>query len=141
MMRNILYGRTPKTLAEAFMVAQTVYYDNQHMQLEPNQKFQPKQNPTKNYPNKQQQPQMSPAGCNPNPNGNQPKNKMESMEGNGFKKAKNWPNHNQKINQIHYDESNPNEGYEGDICDDIPDDLVSNTSDAETTLSSAFLDA
>lgn len=33
-MRHILYGHQPKTLSEAYSIAQTVYYDNEHLQLE-----------------------------------------------------------------------------------------------------------
>lgn len=33
-MRHILYGQQPRTLSEAYSVAQTVYYDNEHLQLE-----------------------------------------------------------------------------------------------------------
>lgn len=33
-MRHILYGQQPKTLPEAYTIAQTVYYDNEHLQLE-----------------------------------------------------------------------------------------------------------
>lgn len=34
LIRTTLYGSMPKSLAEAFAVAQTIQYDNQHMQLE-----------------------------------------------------------------------------------------------------------
>lgn len=34
MMRHILYGQQPKTLQEAYAIAQTVFYDNEHLQLE-----------------------------------------------------------------------------------------------------------
>lgn len=34
MMRHILYGQQPKTLSEAYTIAQTVFYDNEHLQLE-----------------------------------------------------------------------------------------------------------
>lgn len=33
-MRHILYGQQPKTLSEAYSIAQTVYYDNEYLQLE-----------------------------------------------------------------------------------------------------------
>lgn len=32
--RHILYGQQPKTLSEAYTIAQTVFYDNEHLQLE-----------------------------------------------------------------------------------------------------------
>lgn len=55
------------------------------------------------------------------------------------------PNKFQRINQLQDSESNPNEGYEGDICGSIPDDLISQHSSQsfgsdDTTTSSAFLD-
>lgn len=34
MMRHILYGQQPQTLQEAYAIAQTVFYDNEHLQLE-----------------------------------------------------------------------------------------------------------
>lgn len=33
-MRHILYGQQPKTLQEAYTIARTVFYDNEHLQLE-----------------------------------------------------------------------------------------------------------
>lgn len=70
MIRNILYGHAPNSLAQAFAMAQTVYYDNQHLQLDQNRDLQrmqdkiqariqqqnlaPKYNPNFNY--KPQQP-------------------------------------------------------------------------------------
>lgn len=33
-MRHILYGQQPGTLSEAYSIAQTVHYDNEHLQLE-----------------------------------------------------------------------------------------------------------
>jgi hypothetical protein len=158
-MRHILYGRTPGTLAEAFTVAQTIYHDNDHLQLEyrekekNQQRTQQQQNFQKKfYPKmQQQQSQNSPAGFNPKMNCNQPqqqliqqKNKPEQMEtdfSNRFKQNANkqQPNKHQRINQLQDGESNPNEEYVDDICDNIPDDLISNASN-ETTSSSAFLD-
>lgn len=32
-MRTTLYGNTPKSLAEAFTIAQTIFYDNQHSRV------------------------------------------------------------------------------------------------------------
>lgn len=40
MLRNILYGHTPKSLSEAFAIAQTVFYDNQYLQLDQNRDMQ-----------------------------------------------------------------------------------------------------
>jgi len=55
--RSILYGQSPKSLSAAFAIAQTVYYDNQYLQLE--HKNEPQRIQT--YP--QQQP--TPAKYNP----------------------------------------------------------------------------
>lgn len=41
MIRTTLYGSMPKTLSEAFAVAQTIQYDNQHLQLEFKKPIQP----------------------------------------------------------------------------------------------------
>lgn len=171
MMRNILYGQTPKTLADAFAVAQTVYYDNQYLQLDQNRdsRTQHQQSvPMKSKPNwNYNKPQQRPI---------QPKvfNKTEPMEvdsSNRFKQATNWrkpnqqpnaqmygpqkrdynfshqytqqPHKFQKINQLRDSESDPNDGYEGDICGEIPDDLISNTSheSIESNTASTFLSA
>lgn len=44
-MRTTLYGNTPKSLAEAFAIAQTIFYDNQHMMFEKqnSEKIRPRQ--------------------------------------------------------------------------------------------------
>lgn len=134
----------------------------QHRQQGFSGKFYSEMKPTRNYSQ----------GFNVNMNCNQPAqqmtqphNKYEQKETNTSNRANqdmNWrqPNapqrrennfqrqnvqHPQKfgrINQIQDTESNPNEGYENDICDDIPDDLISNCSHTsnETKISSAFLD-
>lgn len=47
MMRQIIYGRTPGTLAEAFAIAQTVYYDHQCTQSQGYTRSQQKQNSSK----------------------------------------------------------------------------------------------
>lgn len=41
LIRTTLYGNMPKTLSEAFAVAQTIQYDNQHLQLEYKRQAQP----------------------------------------------------------------------------------------------------
>lgn len=130
MMRNILYGRTPESLAEAFAIAHTVHYDQQYTE---SQEFQ----------NRSQQKQNS-SKFNSNANYNRPiqtstqprfTNKLEekpvTMNEN---KRENWrqPNQQQsnrvqKINRIQESESNSNNSYDGDLCDTIPDDLISNT--------------
>lgn len=162
--RNILYSHSPKDLAEAYAKAQTVYYDNQYLQLDQNRdshrsgpaRGQPRhqnQNPSKNW-GIQQQPQDSPR-VNVNMNCVQPNqtgNKMEPMDKpngqqpnmNSYGPRQNFqqPNRFQRINQLQDSESNPNDGYEGDFH--IPDDLISQHSSqsfesSETTTSSAFL--
>lgn len=179
-MRNVLYGQRPKTLAEAYTTAQTVFYDNQYLNLDQNQvapNVPPQQNmPRRQYFGAQQQTQNLPAKVNLNVNCNQPQrktfqppNKPEPMDvdtSNRFKSTTNWKQPNQsnemhngpqkrdceasyqqprkflRINQIQDSDTDPNEGYEGDICGTIPDDLLSNNSHLsnETTTSSAFLD-
>lgn len=177
--RNVLYGQKPKTLAEAFTTAQTVYYDNQYLQLDQNRetpngqsRSQQQNAPKRFYSGTNQQAQNSPARFNVNMNCNQPPQKTvqptdqpESMDidaSNRFKQSANWrqpnqqtsgpqkreydssrqhtsqPNKMQRINQLQDGESNPQEGYEGDLCNDIPDDLISNTS-LESDTASAFL--
>lgn len=174
MIRNVLYGHGPKSLAQTFAIAQTVYYDNQHLQLDQNRDLQrmqdkiqarilqqnstPKYNPNFNY--KTQQPMQPKNFHKPEP--------MEIDNSNRFKQTTNWrppnqqpiaqanrpqkrefipsrqytqqPQKMQRINQLGDSESNPNEGYEGDIHNDIPDDLISNTSHQSNT-TSTFLDA
>lgn len=114
--------------------------------------------------------QNRPTGFNVNMQCNQPRQqivqqklKPEPMDvdsSNRFKQITNWqqnnapqkreydsarqhqPNKIQRINQIGENATDPNEGYDGDICNDIPDELVSNSSHTshETTTCSAFLD-
>lgn len=146
MMRNTLYGNTPKTLSKAFAIAQTIYYDNKHLQLDhesrknekkhqtfTQQSQQMKYNPNFNY-NKQQKFVQAPGG-----------NKPELMEVDGTARTKNaWqpqkrdfnssrqhtqqPFKVQRINQVRDSESQlQEENYEGE-GDFIPDDLISNNS-------------
>lgn len=174
--RNILYGQKPQTLAEAFTVAQTVFYDSQYLQFnetcesQKNERRNPPRTPQHQYAPKKFYPGTGfnvNMNCNP-PQQNQLKNAAEPMEmdsPNRFKNPVNWRERNQqtnetqrreydfprqqlqqqnkfqRINQIQTIESNKNEGYEEDICDDIPDDLISNSSHTsnKTTTSSAFL--
>lgn len=184
--RNILYGHDPKTLAEALTIAQTVYYDNQYLQLDQSRempKYKAPNFPKNSLPGMQrpmhamQQPlQKTSTGFNVNMNCNsQPfqakaYNKPEPMEvdnSNRFKQTTNWrppnqpqntqmngpqkreydssrqnlqqPNKVQRINQLQDGKTDVNEGYEGDVCDTIPEDLISNASN-ESTTSSAFLE-
>lgn len=104
MIRNILYGHSPNSLAQAFAMAQTVYYDNQHLQLDQNRdlqriqdKFQarlqqqnpaPKYNPNFNF--KSQQPMQSKNFHKPEP--------MEVDTSNRFKQTTNWRSTDQQQN-------------------------------------------
>lgn len=144
--RNILYGRIPGTLAEAFSIAQTVRYDSDYMQLdcrEDNKKRMPKQPFTKNINYITQQQAKKP----------DTKNEQKDKNGQTHFKRPNWsynqnnnynatrqPTQQQgKINNI--TDGNPEPGYETPEEEDIPEDLISNSSDTsdEGTTSSAFL--
>lgn len=157
-MRNILYNHKPATLAEAFTTAQTAYYDNQYLQLDQNRENQrnpPRGQhqhnfPRKIFPNIKQQ-EISPK-FNLNMNCNQPQQsgqhggKPTQINGENPNrwKASNVPAHGpqkrdyknpqqqhqgvQKINQLQEDGSDQDEDYEGEICAEIPDDLISNVS-------------
>lgn len=174
-MRNILYGHAPKTLSQAFAIAQTVYYDDQYLHLDQhrdqnrNHKPMPHHPPMRGHPNFNYTTVQRPMP---------PKNKPEPMDidtSNRFRPPTNWhqqtnqrPNHPpnqppnlstnmpqkrdynssrqhgqqqhkfQRINRMTESEMDPNDGYEGDICGEIPDDLISHdshTSDASNTAS------
>lgn len=157
MMRNTLYGNTPKTLGKAFAIAQTIYYDNQHLQLDLNRdsrKVQPRaqqQNPPMKY--------------NPNFNYNKTQpltqqktaDKTEPMEVDNsarFKQSTNWRQQNPQVNGPQKRDYNSSRQYiqqpqkiqrinqlqdnelqqmgENNECSGengyIPDDLVSNAS-------------
>lgn len=186
MTRSILYANTPKSLTQAFAISQTVFYDNQFLQLD--------QQHDANKPFVRTQRQHIPVGSNPNFNyakmrqPTPPISKPEPMEvdtTNRFRYGPNWRQPNQmsnhqpnlqqsnqqsnqgqnlqtnapqkreydssrqhiqppkfqRINRMIDSESDPNEGYEGDICDETPDDLISISSHAsdKTNTSSAFL--
>lgn len=168
-LRNILYGGKYKTLADVYTSAQTVYYDNQYLQLDQNREVRGgKQNPPRKFYSGMQQ-QNLPPKFNVNVSCNQPTQKLsqqvnnpEPMDidsSNRFKQSTNWrqpnqpmnrptkreynsacqqtPNKFQRINQLD-GETNPDDGYEGDICDDIPDELISHES-FESDNASAFL--
>lgn len=163
-MRNILYSHKPRTLAEAFTTAQTVYYDNQYLQLDQNRGFQknqtrlqqqkptPKFNVNLNCNNEQQQViQREPINMDPSnklkqaTNWRQPNRQsytpMNGPQRRDFGASRQQPYGIQKINQLQDNESNPNKGYEGDVCDEIPDDLISNASheSIESNTASTFL--
>lgn len=160
--RGILYGQTPKSLSAAFAIAQTVYYDNQYLQLE--QRGEPQK--AQMHFNQQN----APARYNPNFNRSPQQTqqvkefkKPEPMEvdsSNRFKQFNNTnngqkrdydssrqrsaqPNKIQRINQLQTDEQqavgdNLNSDEEHHT---IPEDLISNSSNTSdhTTTASAFL--
>lgn len=125
-MRNTLYGNTPKSLAKAFAIAQTIYYDNQHMHFEMNREVRKMQsrpsnapiqrfNPNFNYNNMQsQQVPMMRNNQNPNYNNTQPVQqqnvyKPEPMEidnSGRFKQQTNWRQPNQQQNWRQYNRPN-----------------------------------
>lgn len=74
-MRHILYGQQPKTLNEAYSIAQTVFYDNEHLQLEQCSTGQRNQYSTGNKPQ----------NGNQSRNNNKPKN-----DWNGPRADNNW---------------------------------------------------
>lgn len=154
-MRNILYGRTPESLSEAFAIAQTVHYDLQYTESQENRSLQ-RQIPSKfnsnaNYnrpiqnstqPRFNTKPEEKPVTMNENKQENWRQPKQSTMNEN---KRENWRQQNQqqsnrvqKINQILEGESLSNNDKDGDLCDAIPDDLISNTTH-ESDTASAFL--
>lgn len=165
MTRNTLYGNSPKTLAKAFAIAQTIFYDNQHLQLD-NQNLQYREM-QRNQMHIQKQ--NYPQGYSPIFNHNKPQqpNRPEPMEVDTsarFRQPTNWRQQNpqmnvalkrdynssrqhlqqpqkiQKINQLQDSELQQQDGYEGDIAGTIPDDLISIASHQSNT-ASTFLDA
>lgn len=133
-MRHILYGQQPKTLQEAYAIAQTVHYDSDHLQLN--------KNPAAKAQPRIQAPQQMGVDTN------QPRGKLETGDkginnANQFKQ--NWQKQEnkreyyqgkpqgkiQKINQVTDDKSD-DEG-------NIEEDAMSNVS-IMTQESSAFLD-
>lgn len=158
--RNILYGQSPKTLATAFAIAQTVFHDNQYLQLDYRQESQKAQ--TYGHGNQQK--------YNPNFNSKKPQHtgdmkKHEQMEvdtSNRIKQSTNWrqtnpqtngqkrdfesprqnvyqPQKVQRINQLQDEGSPPNQDEDSQH---IPEDLISNSSHVSNTsaTASAFLE-
>lgn len=137
--RNILYGRTPGSLAQAFRIAQTVYYDTGYLQLEQNHESQKHQQPKyKNINNIQAKDKQEPKiGL------------MEANNQNRFKQG-NWLKPNLQPNAVKGDNNPTRQDYQkfqriNQLQDDgdgepneecIPDDLISNSS----LHTSAFLD-
>jgi hypothetical protein len=155
MMRNILYGRKPESLGDTFGIAQTVYYDYQYTESQENHSQQ-RQNSSKfnsnaNFNRPMQistqlrfnnKPEYKPVTMNENKQENWRQLKQSTMNEN---KRENWrqqnqqqPNRVQKINQIQESESISNNDNDEDLCDTIPDDLISNITH-ESDTASAFL--
>lgn len=139
MMRHILYGRSPMSLEEAFSIAQTVYYDHEFLQLDHSNEprgYQQKSNSTKFNQNKSAK-QFGKISESKQENWRQPNPQTNVNKGNSYQ-----GNHqqSQRINQI---QSNELEQPSGNLESNqehqpIPDDLISNSSEAST--SSAFLE-
>lgn len=68
-------------------------------------------------------------------------NAPQKRENSSSRQYVSQPNKMQRVNQVIDSESNPDGGCEGDLCDTIPDDLLSNASHAiiESDNASAFL--
>lgn len=81
MIRNILYGHTPRTLSDAFAIAQTVFYDNQYLQLDQHRERFTPQN-------------QQPFATFPRDNPNQPKfqkpEPMEQDDSKRYRQSTNW---------------------------------------------------
>lgn len=90
-MRHILYGQQPKTLGEAFAITQTVFYDNEHLQLEQcgtHPKNQRQQRNMDNNPNYNAKPKHN-MNWNPLKSYNNPE-PMEVDNSNRMRTANNW---------------------------------------------------
>lgn len=74
-MRHILYGQQPKTLSEAYTIAQTVFYDNEHLQLEQSSFVA------------RAQPQQQGRAC---ANGNKPRNEWNQPRNNDTRNGQVW---------------------------------------------------
>lgn len=102
--RNILYGQSPKSLAAAFAIAQTVFYDNQYLQLDQNRELQRCQDRFLTRIQQNSPPKFSlNFNYNKPPQVSQPKEyrKPEPMEvdnSNRFRQSTNWRQPNQQVN-------------------------------------------
>lgn len=105
MIRSTLYGHTPKTLAQAFAMSQTVYYDNQFLQLDQNRELQRMQSQMQNRFQQQMVPvKIGPAFHQNNPQA-PPQSKdcpkpepMENDYSARFRQSTNWRQTNQQPN-------------------------------------------
>lgn len=133
MMRHILYGQQPKTLQEAYAIAQTVFYDNEHLHLEQGSatpRGQPQQQRMTNNWNK---PGMSNGNQPRNNNGMNNYNQPEKRE-NNFPRQRSEQQQPQKVQRINHlmDEATPEEPTANDGND--------SDNSAYSNESSAFLD-
>lgn len=146
MIRSTLYGHTPKTLSMAFGIAQTIFYDNQFLQLDQNRDLQRIQT-------QMQQQNAVPRFTPPLNTGQQKNEPMDIDSSNKFKQQTNWrqPYVQQGGQKREYESGRtqqqreklqrmnllpePEEAYD----ETVPEDLISNTSDTTET-ASTFLE-
>lgn len=162
-MRHILYGQQPKTLSEAYTIAQTVYYDNEHLQLEQcstgqknqSNSYSPNNNPQngwKNQPRNNNKPknEYQPTWQQPkNDEAYQTCNVPEAMDidNSNRTRAMNWQQpgkggYNSTRHRFEQQIPQKMQRINQLMEDPIPDDLVSNASNdsTQTNTSSAFLE-
>lgn len=168
-MRHILYGHQPKTLSEAYSIAQTVYYDNEYLQLEQcpaPQRIQPRIQQQHKTPHFERHDQWNQPRHNHNPdthkqwkqnnnNWGQNNNRVEPMEVDVSQRTKqtNWRIPQQQNNGLKREDNSfrhqltqPRKMQRinqlTDEVQPIPDDLISNISNesTHTNNSSAFLE-
>lgn len=132
-MRHILYGRQPKTLSEAYSIAQTVFYDNEHLRLEQGSAMPRGQPQQQRMTNNWNQPGMNNGNQPRNNNGINNYNQPEKQEHNSSRQRseQQQPQKMQRINHL-MDGATPEEPTSNDE-DDSDDSTNSNES-------SAFLD-
>lgn len=138
MMRHILYSRTPGSLAEAFTIAQTVYYDHLHTEIN---NVRPNQMGSSRNQTRPKAKTYVPTTYNSNkPKKPSPETQNNNTNNKDNYRPPNQPYKNQKINQLQENEQSEIE--HNDELRNIPDDLISNSSHAssETGTSSVFLD-
>lgn len=165
-MRNLLYGGRYNVLSDVYKTAQTIYYDNQYLELDAEARRMSQNPSSKSRPNmqfKRPAPKYDVnVNCNqPQKNVVQAINKPEPMEVDNsrqFKQNTDWkpkPSwHQNDPQKREYDSSrqrtqqrhkmprinNFQDDLPDDICDTIPEDILSISSEAGSSVSSAFLD-
>lgn len=131
--RHILYGHQPKSLASAYAIAQTVFYDNEHLQLEQGTNFargQPQQRGMNNWNQQAKDKGIQPRN---DANWNQPRNNAQPAN---WRKAEprqcfEQPQKMQRINHL-TDETIQN--------DSVSNDANDYDNSPCTEMSSAFLE-